>query len=326
MLCPFCLARKPFQKTARKSTAGSVYRCPSCKEQIPALYTREYKKYPPLVVNAIGFRQHGKTVYFASLFYVLKNLTLAKEWPKFYTMSLNEDSLNTVYENVALLESGLLPDSTPKNFPRPTMVRVNGMPFYPDCTLLCYDTGGECFERSSQLVQYAGFVRRSITTLFLISINDLENPAKEMFKLLNTYIVGMSELGAETREQNLVVVFTKADGLLRNFSRQIELQQYLKHGSVTKIFDQENYVKEMLDISNQLIHFTRDDLNADEFMNAVQNHFLSVSFSMVSALGAKPDGNRLPANIVPSLVLDPLFMMMEQSQPKLIRLLKTWFA
>lgn len=36
------------------------------------MYVEEYSKYPPVVVCAIGFRRHGKTIFFASLFYALK--------------------------------------------------------------------------------------------------------------------------------------------------------------------------------------------------------------------------------------------------------------
>jgi hypothetical protein len=113
---------------------------------------QDYRKYPPVVVSAVGFRQHGKTVYLSTLFYALKKLDLPTHWPTFFTAGLNEDSLTTIYENVSLLEQGNLPDSTPKNFPRPTMMRVHGVPFQPNCTLLCYDTGGECFEKPTQLV------------------------------------------------------------------------------------------------------------------------------------------------------------------------------
>ena len=83
-------------------------------------------------------------------------------------MGLNDDSLDTVYDNARMLDKGALPDSTPKNFPRPTMLRVEGMPMHRNSTLLCFDTGGECFERPTQLVQFAGFVKRAETGMLLV--------------------------------------------------------------------------------------------------------------------------------------------------------------
>ena len=211
MLCPFCLDDAKFEQKKIGGNHASIYLCPQCNEQVPALYSQDYKEYSPVVISAVGFRQHGKTVYFASLFYTLKKLTLARDWPDFFTMGLNEDSLDTVYSNAHMLQDGALPDSTPKNFPRPTMLRAEGLPMHPNCTLLFFDTGGECFERPTQLVQFAGFVRRAKAVMLLISLADLDDPRAGMQQLLNTYIVGMGELGTSTKEQHLIVVFTKAD-------------------------------------------------------------------------------------------------------------------
>ena len=86
MLCPFCLAEVKFKQEKLPGSLASAYLCPDCNEQVPALYAQDYRKYAPVVISAIGFRQHGKTVYFASLFYTLKKLTLARDWPEFFTM------------------------------------------------------------------------------------------------------------------------------------------------------------------------------------------------------------------------------------------------
>ena len=96
MLCPFCLTQVRFKQARPVGMPAFIYLCPSCNEQVPALYAQDYRKYPPVVTSAVGFRQHGKTVYFAALFYTLKKLTLAQDWPEFFTMSLDEDSLETI--------------------------------------------------------------------------------------------------------------------------------------------------------------------------------------------------------------------------------------
>lgn len=316
MLCPFCLGQVRFKQEKATGTRWSVYVCPLCNEQIPALYSLDYRKFPPVVVNAVGFRQHGKTVYFATMFYALKKLKLAVHWPRFFTMGLNEDSLDTVYRNVSMLEDGALPASTPKNFPRPTMIRVNGIPMQPDCTLLCYDTGGECFERPTGLVQFAGFVRRARTAMLLVSIPDLKNPPTEMHQLLNTYVVGMGELNGGTQDQHLVVVYTKADRVAEQLDNHWgDIREYLSQGSVDGLAQPDQYIAHMHDISGRLHSFTRSELKADEFLNAAHANFKSVTFSAVSALGAHPDSEKLSVGILPRRILDPLFWMMEKSLP-----------
>ena len=242
MLCSFCLADVKFKQEKVGGHQSSIHLCPNCNEQVPALYSQDYRKYPPVVISAVGFRQHGKTVYFASLFYTLKKLTLARDWPDFFTMGLNEDSLDTVYGNARMLDAGTLPDSTPKNFPRPTMIRAEGIPMQPDSTLLFFDTGGESFEKPTQLVQFAGFVRRAKAVMLLISIADLEDPRAGMHRLLNTYVVGMGELGGKTRDQHLIVVYTKADRLVSRFSDQwSDIHTYLVEGSVDDMAQTDGY-------------------------------------------------------------------------------------
>ncbi len=316
MLCPFCLDDVKFKREKLNHQLAMFYLCPTCGEQAPALYAQDYKKYPPVVVSAVGFRQHGKTVYFATLFYTLKKLTLARNWSDFFTMGLNDDSLDTVYSNARMLDEGALPDSTPKNFPRPTMLRVEGMPMHRNSTLLCFDTGGECFERPTQLVQFAGFVKRAQTGMLLVSVVDMADPKEEMQKLLNTYVVGMGELGGRTRDQHLVVVYTKADHLAARFTGQWQyLLTYLLQGSVESLANPERYMKRMREVSSRLRDFTEMELEAHEFLNTADAHFKSVEFSVVSALGAQPNGARMAVNIVPRRILDPLLWVMEKSLP-----------
>jgi hypothetical protein len=314
MLCPFCLADVKFKRQKIAANPAAIYLCPTCNEQTPALYAQDYHQYPPAIISAIGFRQHGKTVYFASLFYTLKKLTLARDWPNFFTMGLDEESLDTVYTNAKMLAEGALPDSTPKNFPRPTLIRAEGVPMQPNCTMLFFDTGGECFEKPRQLVQFAGFVRQAKAAMLLISIPDLADPSAEMHKLLNTYVVGMRELGGRTEEQNLIIVYTKADQLAARFTSQWkELRAYLVEGSVEALAQPDSYLERMGHISNRLRDFTEQELCADEFMNAAQAHFKSVNFSIISALGAGTQSARLEVAIVPRRILDPLLWIMELS-------------
>lgn len=327
MLCPFCLADRKFRNEKPANSLSSIYLCPSCNQQIPALYAQDYRRYPPVVVSSVGFRQHGKTVYFASLFYTLKKLTLARDWPEFFTMGLDEDSLDTVYGNAQILQEGVLPHSTPKNFPRPTMIRAEGIPMQPDCTLLFFDTGGESFEKPTQLVQFAGYVRRAKAGMLLISVPDLDDPRAGMQKLLNTYVVGMRELGAFTEKQHLIVVFTKGDQLATRFSgRWAALRNYLLEGSVEALAQSNGYMNKMEDVSDTLKLFVEHELHAHEFLNAAEASFKSVSFSIISALGAQPDGATLPVSIVPRRIFDPVLWVMEKTFSGPTDLLRRWWG
>ncbi len=314
MLCPFCLADVKFKQQKLANNLALAYVCPDCTSQIPALYAQDYRKYPPVITSAVGFRQHGKTVYFAALFYTLKKLTLARDWADFFTMGLDEDSLDTVYGNARLLEGGALPDSTPKNFPRPTMIRAEGIPMQPNGTLLFFDTGGECFEKPTQLVQFAGFVRRAKAAMLLISVGDLDDPRAGMQKLLNTYVVGMRELGGRTQDQHLIVVFTKADQIAGRFTGPwADIRSYLIQGSVDALAHTEGYMDRMREISDLLYEFTEQELHAHEFINAANSNFKSITFSIISALGTEPHGGELSVEIVPRRILDPLLWVMEKT-------------
>ena len=50
MLCPFCLADVSFKLAVVEGGSTPSYSCPNpdCKEQVPALYVREYRQYPQL--------------------------------------------------------------------------------------------------------------------------------------------------------------------------------------------------------------------------------------------------------------------------------------
>ncbi|MCL6533666.1 MAG: GTPase domain-containing protein [Armatimonadetes bacterium] len=286
------------------------YACPECPETVPPMYVEEYDQYPPVIMNAIGFRGHGKTVYFSSLFYALYQDTLSKHWKDFYTMSLSEDSLDIVNHNCKMLEKGHLPDSTPKNFPRPTLVRFGNMPIFGSRTLLFYDTGGEVFEKSNQIPQYAKFVMRATTAVFLISVSDLDNTTQQMHTLLNTYILGMRDMGAHTQNQNLLVVYTKADTLQERLTEYPDLIRHLHEGSIEALGNLKTYLQSLKKVSSQLLHFTTDTLNARNFANTARSSFRRVDYCMVSALGARPSGSNLQVSIQPRRILDPLLWIL----------------
>jgi hypothetical protein len=283
------------------------------------MYVRGYEKYPPLVVSAVGLRGHGKTVYFASLFYVLKESPLSAFWqPDFFALSLSDSDLKTVHSNAKMLKDGKLPGSTPMNFPRPTMLRVAGIPMWQkqrDCTLVFYDTSGEAYERASELVKYARFAQQAEMVMLLVSLSDMQDPPRDMRTLLNTYIIGIEDLGGSTRHQDLMVIYTKADEMTKRLSSPPwgSVRTYLDEGSVDSLAQVKGYHRRMYDISNLLYDFTRMELKADEFVNLAQTNFRGVGFSIVSALGAAPEDGHMSSEVDPLRVLDPVIWMIARS-------------
>ena len=77
-------------------------------------------------------------------------------------------------------------------------------------------------------------------------------------------------------------------------------------------------------ISNRLLEFTEQELQAHEFINTAEANFKSINFSIISALGTEPQDGRLAVAIVPRRILDPLLWVMEKSFSGSERLLHRW--
>jgi hypothetical protein len=148
-----------------------------------------------------------------------------------------------------------------------------------------------------------------------------------MQKLLNTYVVGLRELGGRTEEQHLIVVFTKADQLIGQLNgRWADLRAYLIQGSVDALAQPDGYMAQLHEISELLLLFTEEELHAHEFVNAAKAHFKSTSFSIISALGTEPEGGQLSVQIVPRRILDPLLWVMEKSFSKPLPAFLRWWG
>ena len=302
-LCPYCLNVDSIADKSDKNEQN--YACISCKSNVPREYVN-YGKIPREVVSAVGFRGHGKTVYFASLFHTLNDL--ASFWPGFYTFAVDEKSLETVRDNAKLLKTGALPDATLMNFPAPTIVRFSNMPSLGHRFFLFYDTSGEAYARQSALIQHASFVKHSRTVIFIISLDDLEHDGQRAHDLLSVYVQGLTELKGNTKEQRLLVVFSKADLLEARLQNQGEIWHYLQTGRLENLGNVKlnQYVKEMKRISKSLGKFIRYDLKDMQFLNFAQDRFKGVDFCIVSALGSEPAGARLRDEVTPKRIIDPI--------------------
>lgn len=325
MLCPFCLRENTIKRV--EEGGRTYYICSEHPEpRIPVIYGENYTT-PRDVISAIGFRGHGKSAYFASLFSSLDDL--ARVWPNFFTFPIDEKALDTVHDNIRLLKGGKLPSATPVNFPYPTIVQFSKMPKFGERFLIFYDTGGENFERASRLVVNANFVKRSQTAIFFMSLHDLDYNPQEMARLLSVYIMGLKELGGDPRQQNLLVVLTKGDLLAPKLEKRTDVWNYLVNGDTRNLQYGNIYtqISEMKKISKSLMAFIRDDIGAANFVSLGTNNFRAVDFCIISALGSAPNGDQLDISAAPKRIFDPILWVMNNTRgpPSIIIWLKEKF-
>lgn len=304
MLCPFCLEK--ISSNGRK--------CNHCNEELPILYINSYRRRrPPYVVSLVGFSGHGKTVYLASLLYTLQD-RLTRVWPNFYRRGLSQEAVDILYENLKMLREGTLPESTRRNFPRPSVHELRSIPGEGDRQLLIYDPPGEAFYQDVGMEQYAGFVKKAKVVLFLMSLADMDEPvSNEMKQLLDVYTLGMARMEAKTKKQHLVVVYTKADLLLDRLASRSPLIAYMRQSEEATIGDVKQYRRALHYVSDELADFTRCELGAHGFVSHATSEFKSVSYCIMSSLGSAPEEGRLVMSMDPHRVVDPLMWVMEKS-------------
>jgi hypothetical protein len=309
LICPYCLAID----TILQNDNTKRFECNDCKQIIPHEYMRD-KEARREVISVVGFRGNGKTVYFASLFASLYKL--AQHWPGFYIQAVDERGLQVWKENMNILKTGVLPDPTQKLFPEPTILKLSKMPHLDNSFFMFYDTSGEAFEKPSGITNYAKFVKDSRTALFILSPNDMDHEGQSMYDLLATYVQGLSELGGAPEQQHLVVVLTKAETLQSRLTGYEDIWRYFEEGLLNTLVDfrPRAYIKGMENTSHSLERFLKGELKEAQFVHFAKDRFKSVEFSIVSALGAAPDGKKLSDHIRPKRIMDPLLWVMHKSR------------
>ncbi len=328
MLCPYCLEDVKPNISGKDKSAS--WQCPNkeCLRVIPNEYYNN-RNLGKVIVNAVGFSRHGKTVYFASLFYLFNQL--AEHWPGFTTLSVDENSLQTVKENTRMIDKeGILPNPTQKNFPLPTIIRISKLPIGDDKFFLFYDTGGESYRRAQNMVKFAGFVKNSLVINFFVSLEDLEKPAEDLHELLQIYIQGLADLGGDSTRQNLIVVLTKGDRLRKMMEEKYSDIWNSLENSHTRDLNKSgifHYLARLRNLSGRIERFFQDELKGHQFLNLAHNRFKSVEFCIISSLGSPPssDGRTLETRINPKRVVDPLVWIMFKDLPKWRQVLFDWY-
>jgi hypothetical protein len=241
-----------------------------------------------------------------------RDLTAA--WPRFYRQGLDMKSVQTVQENLVKLHKGELPYGTPRNFPRPSLHLLSDIPQFGSRHLVMYDPPGEAFDTDEGIEKYAHFVQRAKVVLFLVSLPDLAEPkAGELHRLLETYVLGMTRMKAKTRNQHLVVVFTKADRLKAELNRCPTALEHLNTSAPAALGTPKKYLDRLKLISGELAKFTENDLAARSFTSMVKKEFRDVNYCAVSALGSPPEDGHLTTAMEPRGVVDPLIWVLDKS-------------
>ena len=133
-----------------------------------------------------------------------------------------------------------------------------------------------------------------------------------MHYLLNVYKQGLVDLGGNPKWQHLVVVYTKGDDLWDRLADWTHLRYGLADDTLDHLAQLPIHLSCLRRTSDELRQFTWEGLQASQFVNMAQE-FRSVEYTMVSALGVLPQGDRLGDKVKPWGVLDPLLWMMEKS-------------
>ncbi len=300
---------------------GERFSCDFCGSAIPTEYVAD-ARVPKVVVSAIGFRGHGKTVYFASLFHSLNLLPQA--WPGFFTYPYDDQSLRTVRNQVQSLRYGTLPPPSPREFPVPTVLKFGRVPGFGDRTFIFFDTSGEVYTQLGSLGAQENFVTHSPTAMFIFSPDNLDYDT-QMHDLLSIYTRGISEHGGDTRNQHLVVVLSKGDRLEERLAEYPGVWSYLRDGSLGQLmprdflgklpmdrlhyYSMSHYFRRMRKISRELRGFLRSDVRSMQSLNLAEARFKSVEYCIVSALGAEPEGDKLVESVTPKRIMDPLLWL-----------------
>jgi len=296
------------------------------------MYVEEYRKYPPVIVCLVGPRGHGKTVFAGALIHALRKLP--ENWPKFYPMFLHEEGLEKAEEILGTLKSKDLPLPNPRVLPEPLLIRLRNMGILRSVTLIIYDVTGEVFEPdgeevrpedresvSEKMKQYAKYVTKANAVLFLHSVSPVEDAADSLHRLLQDYKLAMDKMGASTEKQHLVVAYTKADDVMFPINFQ-DLNAHVEVGSLDRCEKPRRYLQRVKHISRRVKDLTLSSLAASLFETFAANEFRSVSYALISALGAPPvpdpnypTGKKMSEPLNPKRVVDPLLLIIEKSLP-----------
>lgn len=318
MLCPYCLQRVLFKKAQKDGSLLITCPAPKCGAEVPVRYERDYDSFTPIIFSVVGFRDHGKSVYLASLLNEFERLTRSPLG--FSYTALDEEGLKTVRDKQKQLAEGHLPTATRGNTtPRPIILQLEGMEELSGFRLLTYDIGGEVFRGRAEMKEYAEYVNRSNSVVWFISLDDLENPKKsretpsDLNALIGTYLDTVLELGGQPKDQMVLIVLTKGDMLVDKPDIPPLLRDFLKGERPRAQEFHDTFSDELSDAIEQWLGARTGYQN---FVRRMGKEFEQVKYCAVSATGSEPAGQSLAVSMTPRGVLEPLRWLLRQENAR----------
>ncbi len=301
IICPYCrtLIDKMKTEDGNQNEHGtvSVCKCPNnkCNRELPCNLEKN-----SVFIGLVGFTGHGKTLYMLSLMYLLKNAIGV--WAK------DDEALNELFEEVNKLKNGELPQATntiSKNLYEIT-INEKGRLF----TL--FDVKGEDCSSKDNIVDKARALLYCDVIFLIADVFDTGN-FDEFLKQLNILKNAKDQkYDPPLPKQHLIVVFTKGD--MAKGKLPGNLWNYLLEGSIEK-YNTANA------LSGVIKNLEKNSRNIEKWVKKqkcynLKKEFKSVSYTIVSSIGAEPLGNgelgfKLSKND-PKRVLDPFLLAMKK--------------
>lgn len=223
--CPHCLGMHPVQATKE---------CPTEHLPIPADYILDQSRNNPVLnMLTIGYQNHGKTCYLASLINSFYQLCRIWQPDGFSFRGLDEATLAKVWKTyVAPLQSGNLPPGT-RDFPH-MMLELTGIPYVqvrdglrlpgPRRMLLnILDVPGETFTDQAVIQGKLASLTRLRNIVLLVDLSAVQADSggfsgeedRRIHELVSRLTNALGELDAVAgrTSRGIVVCFTKADTL-----------------------------------------------------------------------------------------------------------------
>lgn len=295
--------------------------CPYCHNDIPLSAGFA----PSTIISVVGATQSGKSVFLTSLIHTLKTVT-PHNFPIFCTPINNEmgRKFKLEYED-PLINEGLLLEPTQKEKQQEPLIFTFSFSdgSKPEINIAFFDVAGEGIVDTDYMDIYAAHIRNSSGILFLVDplqfksigrkimikngmdydTQFTDEPAEVLSGLVEDYIY---KQGGGVSDIPTAVILTKTD-LLEALQADGEYIRYDSHMFM-------NYThKDYFDV----LEFYNIDGETDEFIasidpnfrNALKRRFYNLGFFAVSALGSKPDGQRV-ASFAPMRVDEPLLWIL----------------
>jgi|GEM_PF-504679 parallel beta-helix repeat protein len=314
MRCPYCLNDVVTFLEEKDASGRPVLVCPdaTCREAgVPLLYVQEYDQYHPIPFSIVGLRGHGKSVFVSSLFHEFERL--GERWPDFYSGPLDEDSMREIRKRLVDLAGGKLPEATRSVFPRAHVMRLDNIPRVGGCHLMMFDTSGEAFRDVNGIMAYGRYVRRSPAVVWLISLEDLGAP-DELNDFLTVYLQALAEMNTAPGKQELIVVLTKGDLLLKS-AKLAKLPESASNFLLEHDLDPRTNSWSVLEkLSEDMREYLARN-GFHQFVNRAGKAFAAVRFAVVSAQGTADVGGSLDVGLMPRGVLAPLFWLWRTLAP-----------